>query len=55
VQKRNEERKEVKKKKRKEVRGYPHIKSCESQIFKSRFKSTMKRSWSETWRDYKRL
>ncbi len=55
MQKRNEERKEVKRKKRKEVRGDPHIKSCGSQIFKSRSRSTVKRSWSETWRDCTRL
>jgi hypothetical protein len=42
------ERNEEKKKKRKEVRGNPHIKGCESQIFKSRSRFTMKRSWSET-------
>jgi hypothetical protein len=54
---RNEERKEKKRKekKRKEVRGNPHIKSCESQIFKFRSRSTVKRSWSETWRYYRRL
>jgi hypothetical protein len=47
----------VKRKKRKEVRGYQHIKSCGSQIFKSRSRSraTMKGSWSETWRDYRKL
>jgi hypothetical protein len=60
VQKRNGERKEVKRKKkkekkRKEVRGDPHIKSCESQIFKFRSRSTVKRSWSETARDYRSL
>jgi hypothetical protein len=55
VQKRNGERKEVKRKKRKEVRGNPHIKGCGSQIFKSRSRFTMKRYWSETWRDYTRL
>jgi hypothetical protein len=37
------------------VRGDQHIKSCGSQIFKSRSRSTMKRFWSETWKDYKRL
>ncbi len=37
------------------LRGDQHIKGCESQIFKSRSKSTMKRSWNETWRDYRRL
>jgi hypothetical protein len=55
VQKRNEERKEVKRKKRKEVRGDPHIKGCENHIFKSRSRSTVKRSWSETWRKCRRL
>ncbi len=57
MQKRNEERKECEEKenKRKEVRGDQHIKGCGSQIFKSKSKSTMKRSWSETWRDYRRL
>jgi len=46
VQKRNEERKECeeKEKKKKEVRGDQHIKGCGSQIFKSRFKSNVKRS-----------
>jgi hypothetical protein len=37
------------------VRGDQHIKGCESQIFKSRSKSIVKRSWNETWRDYRRL
>jgi len=57
VQKRNGERKkcEEKEKKRKEVKGDQHIKGCESQIFKSRSRSTVKRSWSETSRDYRRL
>ncbi len=32
------------------MKGDPHIKSCESQIFKSRSRSTMKRFWNETWR-----
>jgi hypothetical protein len=55
VQKRNKERKECeeKEKKRKEVEGYQHIKGCGSQIFKSRSRSIVKRSWSETWRDYR--
>jgi hypothetical protein len=51
VQKRNRERKEVKRKKKekkKGVRGDPHIKGCGSQIFKSRFRFTVKRSWNET-------
>jgi len=37
-----------KKGKKKEVRGNQHIEGCESQIFKSRSKSTMKRSWNKT-------
>jgi hypothetical protein len=50
MQKRNGERKECeeKEKKRKEVRRDQHIKSCGSHIFKSRFRSTIKRCWSET-------
>ncbi len=46
MQKRNGEKKkcEEKEKKRKEVRGDQHIKGCESQIFKSRSKSIVKRS-----------
>jgi hypothetical protein len=50
VQKKSEERKECEKKekKRKEVRGNQHIKGCGSQIFKSKSKSIVKRSWSET-------
>jgi hypothetical protein len=57
MQKRNGERKkcEKKEKKRKEVRRDQHIKGCGSQIFTSRSRSTVKRSWSETWRHYKRL
>jgi hypothetical protein len=47
-EKRGKERSEEKKKKRKEVRGYPHIKGCESQIFESRSRSTVKRSLNET-------
>jgi hypothetical protein len=54
-EKRGKERNEEKEKKRKEVRRDPHIKSCESQIFKSRSRSTVRRFWSQTWRDYKRL
>ncbi len=51
------ERKECedKEKKRKEVKGYQHIKGCGSHIFKSTSRSTMKGSWSETWNDYRRL
>jgi len=37
-------RSEEKEKKRKEVKGDPHIKGCGSQILKSRSRSTMKRS-----------
>ncbi len=46
MQKRKEERKECEKKekKRKDVRGDQHIKGCGSQIFKSKSRSTMKRS-----------
>ncbi len=47
-----------KKKINKEVRGDQRIKGCESQILKSRFKSTLKISWNETWKiveDYKAL
>ncbi len=49
MQKRNEERKECeeKEKKKKEVRGDQHIKGCGSQIFKSKSRSNVKRSWSE--------
>ncbi len=54
-EKRGKERSEKKEKKRKEVKGDPHIKGCGSQIFKSRFRSILKRSWNETWRDYRRL
>jgi hypothetical protein len=43
------------KKKKKKVRKDQHIKGCGSQIFKSRFRSIVKRSWSETWRDYRKL
>jgi len=46
VQKRNGERKECEEKenKRKEVKGDQHIKGCESQIFKSKFRYTVRRS-----------
>jgi hypothetical protein len=54
-EKRGKERSEEKEKKRKEVRGYPHIKGCESQIFKSTSTSIVKRSWSETCKDCRRL
>jgi len=52
-EKHGKERSEEKEKK--EVRGDPHIKGCGSQIFKSRSRPTMKRSWNETWRDCRRL
>jgi hypothetical protein len=57
VQKRNGERKECeeKEKKRNDMKGYQHIKGCESQIFKSRSRSIVKGSWSETLKDYKRI
>jgi hypothetical protein len=54
-EKQGKERSEEKEKKGKEVKRDPHIKNCESQIFKSRSRSTVKRLWSETWRDYRRL
>jgi hypothetical protein len=56
VQKRNREKKECEEKenKRKEVRDQ-HIKGFGSQIFKSKSRSTMKRSWNETWKYYRRL
>jgi hypothetical protein len=54
-EKSEKERSEKKEKKRKEVRGYPHIKGCESQIFESKSRSIVKRSWSETWKDCRRL
>ncbi len=57
MQKKNGERKECeeKEKKIKEMRGDQHIKGCGSQIFKSRFRSIVKRSWNKTKRDYRRL
>jgi hypothetical protein len=56
MQKRNREKKECeeKEKKRKEVKGDQHIKGFGSQIFKSKSRSTVKRSCSETLRDYRR-
>jgi len=45
----------IEKKEKKEVRGDPHIKGYGCQIFKSRSRSTMKRSWNETWRDCRKL
>jgi len=54
-EKRGKERSEEKEKKRKEVRGDPHIKGSRSQIFKSRSRSIVKRSWSETWRHCRRI
>jgi len=47
-EKHGKERSEEKEKKRKKVRGDPHIKGCGSQIFKSRSRSIVKRFWSET-------
>jgi len=60
MQKRNEKRKECEKKENKirKVKRDQHIKTCGSQIFKSfksRSKSIVKRSWSETSIEYKRL
>ncbi len=57
MEKKNGERKECEEKenKRKEVRRYQHIKGCGSQLFKSRSRSIVKRSWNETWKDYRRL
>jgi flagellar biosynthesis protein FlhB len=49
------ERSEEIEKKRKEVKGDPHIKGRGSQIFKSRSRSTVKRSLNETWKDCRRL
>jgi hypothetical protein len=37
------------------MRGDQDIKGCGSQISKSRSRSTVKRSWNETKRDYRRL
>ncbi len=54
-EKRGKERSEEKRKEKKEVREDPHMKGYGSQIFKSRFRSIVKISWSETWRDYRRL
>jgi hypothetical protein len=57
VQKKNGEKKKCEKKgkKRKEVKEDQHIKGCGNQIFKSRSRSIVKRSWSEIWRAYRRL
>jgi hypothetical protein len=44
-----------KNKRKKKVKGNQHFEGCESQIFKSRFRSTIKRSWSETWMDCRKL
>jgi hypothetical protein len=46
---------EEKEKKRKEVRGDQHIKGYGSQIFKSRSRSIVKRSWNETLKNCRRL
>jgi len=54
-EKHGKERSEEKEKKRKKVKGDPHIEGCESQIFKSRSRSIVKTSWSETWKDFRRL
>ncbi len=37
------------------MRGDPHMKGYGGQIFKSRSRSTVKRSQSETWGDCRRL
>jgi hypothetical protein len=37
------------------MKGNQHIKGCGNQIFKSKSKSIVKRSWIETWKDYRRL
>jgi hypothetical protein len=60
VQKRNRERKECeeKEKKRKEKKRGERkstYQGCGSQIFKSRSRFTVKRSCSETWKDYRTL
>ncbi len=57
MQKINGERKdcEENEKKRKEEKGDQHIKGCGNQIFKSESRSTVKGSWSETWRHYRRI
>jgi len=54
VQKRNGERKECEEEKKKSERRSTY-QCCGSQIFKSRSRFTMKRSWNETWKDYRRL
>jgi hypothetical protein len=41
-EKQGKKKNEDKEKKRKKMKGYPHIKGCGSQIFKSRSRSTMK-------------
>jgi hypothetical protein len=55
MQKRNEEGKECEKKKKKKTKGKKHIKGCESQDFKSIFRSTMKRSYNKILKDYRRV
>jgi hypothetical protein len=44
-----------KKKKKKDVNEDQHIEGYESKSFNSKFKSIVKKSCSETWRDCKRL
>jgi hypothetical protein len=46
---------EKKEKKRKKVRRDQQNKGCGSQIFKSRSRSIVKRSWIEIREDYRRL
>jgi hypothetical protein len=57
VQKKSKERKECeeKEKKRKDARGDQHMKSCRSQILKSRSRFIVQRFCSETCRDYRKL
>jgi hypothetical protein len=55
VQKRNGERKECEEKEKKRGERRSTYQSCGSQIFKARFRATVKRSWSETWRGCRRL
>jgi hypothetical protein len=52
VQKRNGEMKECEEKEKKRGERRSTYQSCRSQIFKSRSRSTVKRSCSEIWRDY---
>ncbi len=57
MQKKSKERKECeeKEKKRKDARGDQHMKSCRSQILKSRSRFIVQRFCSETCRDYRKL